>query len=177
MAAEVAEFGAGRIDVLVNNAGIQHVDPIEDFPIDKWNAIIAINLSSAFHTTAVALPRMRAAGWGRVVNIASAHGLRASEFKSAYVAAKHGVTGLTRSAALAYSSQGLRINSIHPGYVKTPILDNVEPATREALVGLHPMGRLGEPEEIAHAAAFLLSEGASFMTGSTLVIDGGYTAA
>src|SRR5690606_33418976 len=108
---------AGGCDILVNNAGIQHVAPVEDFPVEKWNAILAINLSSAFHTTATALPAMRAKGWGRIVNIASAHGLTASPFKSAYIAAKHGVVGLTKTVALETAGQGITCNAICPGYV------------------------------------------------------------
>ncbi len=114
---------AGACDILVNNAGIQHVAPIDEFPIDKWNAIIAINLSSAFHTTAVALPLMRKAGWGRVVNIASAHGLTASPYKSAYVAAKHGIVGLSKTVALETAGQGITCNAVCPGYVLTPLVE------------------------------------------------------
>ncbi|MDG1168929.1 MAG: 3-hydroxybutyrate dehydrogenase, partial [Sulfitobacter sp.] len=123
---------AGRCDILVNNAGIQHVAPIPDFPVDKWDAIIAINMSSAFHTTAVALPMMRAAGWGRVVNIASAHGLTASPYKAAYIAAKHGVVGLTKTTALETAKEDITCNAICPGYVKTPLVEKQIPDTAKA---------------------------------------------
>ncbi|KZY30188.1 3-hydroxybutyrate dehydrogenase, partial [Roseovarius sp. HI0049] len=128
---------AGRCDILVNNAGIQHVAPIQDFPVEKWDAIIAINLSSAFHTTAAALPMMREAGWGRVVNIASAHGLTASPYKSAYVAAKHGVVGLTKVTALETAQEPITANAICPGYVLTPLVEAQIPDTMKE----YDMGR------------------------------------
>ena len=176
-------------DILVNNAGIQHVAPIEDFPIDKWNAILAINLSSAFHTTAVALPRMRAAGWGRVVNIASAHGLRASEFKSAYVAAKHGIVGLSKVTALETAREAITCNAICPGYVLTPIVEKQIPdqmkthnMSREdviakVMLARQPSGQFATVEQIGGIAVFLCSAAAEQITGTTISVDGGWTAA
>lgn len=176
-------------DILVNNAGIQHVAPIEDFPIDKWNAIIAINLSSAFHTTAEALPRMRKAGWGRVVNIASAHGLRASEFKSAYVAAKHGIVGLTKTTALETAREDITCNAICPGYVLTPIVEKQIPdqmkthkMSREdviakVMLARQPSGEFATVEEIGGTAVYLCSPIAKQVTGTTISVDGGWTAA
>ena len=159
---------AGACDILVNNAGIQHVAPIDKFPADKWDAIIAINLSSAFHTTAVALPLMRTAGWGRVVNIASAHGLTASPYKSAYIAAKHGVVGLTKTTALETAEESITCNAICPGYIATEMVASMPEKVLEAVIGQIPAGRLGEPDEIARCVAFLASEDAGFINGSTI---------
>jgi 3-hydroxybutyrate dehydrogenase len=179
---------AGRCDILVNNAGIQHVAPIPDFPVDKWDAIIAINMSSAFHTTAVALPMMRAAGWGRVVNIASAHGLTASPYKAAYIAAKHGVVGLTKTTALETAKEDITCNAICPGYVLTPIVEKQIPdtmkeydMTREEvmeniILTRQPSKEFATVEQIGGTTAFLCSAAAAQITGTTISVDGGWTA-
>jgi len=179
---------AGGCDILVNNAGIQHVAAIEDFPVDKWNAIIAINLSSAFHTTAAALPGMKAAGWGRIINIASAHGLTASPFKSAYVAAKHGVVGLSKTTALEVAGKGITCNAICPGYVLTPLVEAQIPDTmkqynmdresvvRDVLLLRQPSRQFATVEEIGGTAVFLCSAAAAQITGTTISVDGGWTA-
>lgn len=179
---------AGACDILVNNAGIQHVAAIDEFPTDKWDAIIAINMSSAFHTTAAALPKMRAAGWGRVINIASAHGLTASPFKSAYVAAKHGVVGLTKVTALETAEENITANAICPGYVLTPLVEAQIPDTmekygmdrdtviREVLLERQPSKAFATVEQLGGTCVFLASESAAQMTGTTLSIDGGWTA-
>lgn len=178
----------GGIDILVNNAGIQHVDLIEDFPIDKWNAIIALNLSAVFHGTAAALPSMKQQKWGRIINIASAHGLVASVQKSAYVAAKHGVVGLTKVTALENAGLGVTCNAICPGWVRTPLVEkqiqamakdkglSVEDAARELLFEKQPSLEFVTPEQLGQAAVFLASDAAAQMTGTTLSIDGGWTA-
>jgi 3-hydroxybutyrate dehydrogenase len=182
----VARFGA--VDILVNNAGIQHVSPIEDFPVDKWNAIIAINLSSAFHTIRAAAPGMRAKGWGRIVNIASAHGLIASPFKSAYVAAKHGVIGLTKTVALELAEAGATCNAICPAYVKTPLVEAQIPdqmkahgmdrdtVIREVMLARQPTKQFVEASEIGATAVFLCSEAARQINGTAISVDGGWTA-
>lgn len=179
---------AGRCDILVNNAGIQHVAPIPDFPSDQWDRIIAINLSSAFHTTAAALPMMRQAGWGRVVNIASAHGLTASAFKSAYVAAKHGVVGLTKVTALETAGEGITCNAICPGYVLTPIIEaqipdqmkthnmSREDVIAKVMLARQPSGQFATVEQIGGTAVFLCSAAADQITGTTISVDGGWTA-
>lgn len=179
---------AGRCDILVNNAGIQHVAPIPDFPAEKWDAIIAINMSSAFHTTAAALPMMRKAGWGRVVNIASAHGLTASPFKSAYVAAKHGVVGLTKVTALETAEEKITSNAICPGYVLTPLVEAQIPDTmkeynlsrdevvRDVLLKRQPSKEFATVDEIGDTAVFLCSDAAAQITGTTISVDGGWTA-
>ena len=179
---------AGGCDILVNNAGIQHVSPIEDFPIDKWNAILAINLSSAFHTTAAALPGMKAKGWGRIVNIASAHGLTASPYKSAYVAAKHGVVGLTKTVALEVAGQGITCNAICPGYVLTPLVEAQIPDTmkqynmdrdtviREVMLLRQPSRQFATVEQIGGTTVYLCSSAADQVTGTTISVDGGWTA-
>jgi 3-hydroxybutyrate dehydrogenase len=179
---------AGSCDILVNNAGIQHVAPIPDFSVDKWNAIIAINLSSAFHTTAAALPMMRKAGWGRVINVASAHGLTASPFKSAYVAAKHGIVGLTKVTALETAEEKITANAICPGYVLTPLVEAQIPDTmkeygmdretviREVLLARQPSKEFATVEQIGGIAVFLCSQSAEQITGTTISVDGGWTA-
>lgn len=179
---------AGACDILVNNAGIQHVAPIESFPVDKWDAIIAINLNSAFHTTAAALPVMRAAGWGRIVNIASAHGLTASPFKSAYVAAKHGIVGLTKTTALETAEEPITANAICPGYVLTPLVEAQIPATmqeygmgreeviRDVMLARQPSKQFATVEQLGGTAVFLCSAAAAQITGTTISVDGGWTA-
>lgn len=179
---------AGKCDILVNNAGIQHVAPIPDFPVEKWDAIIAINLSSAFHTTAIALPMMRKAGWGRVVNIASAHGLTASPYKAAYIAAKHGIVGLTKTTALETAKEDITCNAICPGYVLTPIVEKQIPdtmkeydMTREevmenVLLKRQPSKEFATVEQIGNTATFLCADAAAQITGTTVSVDGGWTA-
>ena len=179
---------AGGCDILVNNAGIQHVAPIESFPVDKWNAILAINLSSAFHTTAAALPGMRAKGWGRVVNIASAHGLTASPFKSAYVAAKHGIVGLSKTVALETAGQGITCNAVCPGYVLTPLVEaqipdqmkthnmDRETVIRDVMLDRQPSRQFATVEQLGGTVVFLCSAAADQITGTTLSVDGGWTA-
>lgn len=172
----LAQFGA--LHLAFNNAGISGATKATaDMAPEEWQRVIDINLSGVQYAMAAQIPAMLAAGGGAIVNMSSILGLVGSARSPAYVAAKHGVTGLTRAAALAYSAQGVRVNSIHPGYVQTPLLAVLDDPMRAAMVARHPIGRIGQPEEIAHAALFLLSEGASFMTGSALVVDGGYTAA
>ena len=178
----------GRCDILVNNAGVQHVAPIDQFPAGKWDDIVAINLSSAFHTTAAALPIMRAAGWGRVVNIASAHGLTASPFKSAYVAAKHGIVGLTKTTALETAEEPITANAICPGYELTPLLEAQLPATMEkygmsrdeviekVILERQPSRKFATVEQLAGTCCFLCSEAAEQITGTTISMDGGWTA-
>jgi 3-hydroxybutyrate dehydrogenase len=177
----------GSVDILVNNAGIQHVAKIDEFPTEKWDAIIAINLTSAFHTTAAALPMMREAGWGRVVNIASAHGLRASPFKSAYVAAKHGIVGLTKVTALEAAGEGITCNAICPGYVLTPLVEAQIPdtmkeygmdrdtAVREVILARQPSKEFATTGQIGGTVAFLCSDDAAQITGTTISVDGGWT--
>ena len=179
---------AGACDILVNNAGIQHVAPIDEFPADKWNQILAINLSSAFHTTAAALPGMRAKGWGRIVNIASAHGLTASPFKSAYIAAKHGVVGLSKTTALETAGQGITCNAICPGYVLTPLVEaqipdqmkvhNMDRDTviREVMLLRQPSRQFATTEQIGGTVLYLCSPYADQVTGTTISVDGGWTA-
>ena len=179
---------AGRCDILINNAGVQHVAPIEGFPTAKWDAIIAINLSSAFHTTAVALPMMREAGWGRVINIASAHGLTASPFKSAYVAAKHGIVGLTKVTALETAREPITANAICPGYVLTPLVESQIPdqmkthgmdrdtVIREVMLERQPSKEFATTEQLGGTAIFLCSDAAAQITGTTISVDGGWTA-
>ena len=157
----------GRVDILVNNAGIQHVAKIEDFPVERWDAIIAINLTSAFHATRLALPAMKAANWGRIINVASTHGLVGSAEKSAYVASKHGVVGITKTAAMEYALDKIRVNCVNPGYIKTPMTDPTMAERHDALMTKVPMSRLGLPEEIAEAVVLMLSDKASFMTGAS----------
>ena len=184
--APLAEFGV--IDILVNNAGIQHVAPIDEFPPEKWDAIIAINLSSAFHTTRLALPAMKKKGWGRIINLASAHALVASPFKSAYVAAKHGIAGLTKTVALEVAEQGITVNAICPGYVRTPLVEKQIPETAKArgiteeqvindvMLSAQPTKEFVTVEQVAALAQFLCSDDAGSITGAILPIDGGWTA-
>ena len=185
---KAAEALGGPVQVLVNNAGIQHVAALEDFPVDKWNAVLAINLSSAFHTTAAALPGMRAREWGRVINIASAHGLTASPFKSAYVAAKHGIVGLTKVTALEVAGEGITANAICPGYVLTPLIEaqipdqmethgmDRETVIREVMLERQPSRQFATVEQIGGTAVFLCSPAAEQITGTTISVDGGWTA-
>jgi len=179
---------AGPCDILVNSAGIQHVAAIDEFPSEKWDAIIAINLSSAFHTTAAALPMMRENGWGRVINVASAHGLTASPYKSAYVAAKHGVLGLTKVTALETAQEPITCNAICPGYVLTPLVEaqipdtmekynmDRETAIREVMLTRQPSKAFATVEQLGGCATFLCSDAAAQITGTTLSVDGGWTA-
>ncbi len=179
---------AGACDILVNNAGIQHVAPVDQFPVEKWDAILAINLSSAFHTTAAALPLMRAAGWGRIVNIASAHGLTASPFKAAYVAAKHGIVGLTKTVALETAEEPITCNAICPGYVLTPLVEaqipdqmkahnmDRETVLREVMLLRQPSRQFATVEQLGGTTVFLCSEAATQITGTTISVDGGWTA-
>ena len=178
---------AGACDILVNNAGIQHVAPIDAFPIEKWDAIIAINLSSAFHTTAAALPKMRAAGWGRVINIASAHGLRASPYKSAYITAKHGIIGLSKTTALETAEEPITCNAICPGYVLTPLVEAQIPdqmkahgmdrdtVVRQVMLARQPSKEFATVEQLGGTCVFLASEAAAQITGTTISVDGGWT--
>jgi 3-hydroxybutyrate dehydrogenase len=180
--------GFGKLDILVNNAGIQHVSPIEDFPPDRWDAIIALNLSAAFHTTRSAFAAMKQAGWGRIVNIASAHGLVASPFKSAYVAAKHGVVGLTKTVALEGARHGVTCNAICPGYVWTPLVENQiadtalargisrEEVIETVLLAAQPSRRFATVEELGALAVFLCSDAGQSITGVALPVDGGWVA-
>jgi 3-hydroxybutyrate dehydrogenase len=178
----------GAVDILVNNAGIQHVAPVESFPEAKWDAILAINLSAAFHAIKAALPGMKARGWGRIVNIASAHGLVASPFKAAYVAAKHGIVGLTKVVALETAEAGITANAICPGYVWTPLVEKQiedqakshnlprERVVREVLLAKQPNKRFATVEEIGALTVFLASEAATSITGTALPVEGGWTA-
>ena len=178
----------GKVDVLVNNAGIQHVETIETFPIAKWDAIIAIDLSSAFHAMRAVVPEMKARRWGRIINIASAHGLVASPFKSAYVAAKHGLLGLTKTVALETAEHGITVNAICPGYVLTPLVRKQIPETakargiseeqvvRDVLLHAQPTRRFVTTEQVRALALFLCSDAAASMTGTALPIEGGWTA-
>ncbi|MFN3822743.1 MAG: 3-hydroxybutyrate dehydrogenase [Pseudorhodobacter sp.] len=179
---------AGACDILVNNAGIQHVAGIDEFPIDKWDAIIAINLSSAFHTTAAALPGMREKGWGRIINISSAHGLTASPYKSAYVAAKHGAVGLSKAVALETAGQGITCNAVCPGYVLTPLVEaqipdqmkshkmDRETVINKVMLARQPSGQFATTAQIGGTVAFLCSPAADQITGTTISVDGGWTA-
>jgi 3-hydroxybutyrate dehydrogenase len=185
---KLAEATFGRVDVLVNNAGIQHVAPIEEFPVDKWDAIIAINLSAAFHAIRAAIPGMKARKWGRIINTASAHSLVASPFKSAYVTAKHGLVGLTKTAALELATFGVTANCISPGYVWTPLVEKQIPDTmkarnltaeqvkRDVLLAAQPTKEFVTVEQVAALAVYLCSDAAAQITGANLSIDGGWTA-
>lgn len=180
---------AGKVDILINNAGIQHVAAVEDFPVDKWELLIAVNLNSAYHTIAAALPYMRKSGYGRIINIASAHGLTASPYKSAYVAAKHGIVGLTKTVALETATSGITCNAICPGYVMTPLVESQIPGTmaqypdmdresviREVMLKRQPSKEFATVEQIGGTAAFLCSDSAAQITGTTISVDGGWTA-
>jgi 3-hydroxybutyrate dehydrogenase len=179
----------GSVDILINNAGVQHVAPIDEFPLQKWDQIMAINLSSAFHAMRAAIPGMKAKGWGRIISTASAHSQVASPFKSAYVAAKHGLVGLTKTAALELAPHGVTVNCISPGYVWTPLVENQIPDTMRArgltrdqvindvLLSAQPTKQFVQPEEVAAVAVFLCTDAAKQLTGANISIDGGWTAA
>ena len=183
-----AEKTYGAVDILVNNAGIQHVAPIEEFPIEKWDQIIAINLSAAFHAIRAAIPGMKARKWGRIISTASAHSLVASPFKSAYVTAKHGLTGLTKTVALEVATLGITANCISPGYVWTPLVEKQIPDTMKArgmteqqvkqdvLLAAQPTKQFVTPEQVAALALYLCSDAAAQITGANIPIDGGWTA-
>ena len=185
---EMAKAELGSVDILVNNAGIQYVAPIEEFPTEKWDAIISINLSAAFHATRAAVPLMKDHGFGRIINLASAHALVASPFKSAYVAAKHGLAGLTKTVALEVAQHGITVNAICPGYVLTPLVDGQIPDTakarglseeevkRDVLLAAQPTKEFVTTEQIGALAVFLCSDAAASITGAILPIDGGWTA-
>jgi len=185
---KTAEKTFGSLDVLVNNAGIQFVSPIEEFPIDKWDQILAINLSAAFHAIRAAVPGMKSRKWGRIISTASAHSLVASPFKAAYVTAKHGIAGLTKTVALELATFGVTCNCISPGYVWTPLVEKQIPDTakargmteeqvkRDVLLAAQPTKEFVTVEEVASLAVYLCSDAASFVTGETLVIDGGFLA-
>ncbi len=178
----------GSVDILVNNAGIQHVSPIESFPPEQWDRVIAINLSSAFHTIRLTLAAMKENGWGRIINLASTHGLVSSPFKSAYAAAKHGIVGLTKTVALEAAQSGVTVNAICPGYVLTPLVEKQIPelarsrgisedaVKRDVMLQSQPTKRFVDVKEISALAAFLCSDAAASITGSALTIDGGCTA-
>jgi 3-hydroxybutyrate dehydrogenase len=180
---------AGQVDILVNNAGTQHVAPVDQFPVDKWNLIIALNLTAAFHTTRLAVPGMRAKGWGRIISTASAHSLVASPNKSAYVAAKHGIAGFTKTVALETATDGITANCISPGYVWTPLVEGQIPdqmasrhLTREqvmndVLLAAQPTKKFVTVDQVAALALFLCRDEAASITGANLSIDGGWTAA
>jgi 3-hydroxybutyrate dehydrogenase len=185
---ELARREFGGVDILVNNAGVQFVAAIDEFPVDKWQSIIAINLVGAFHTTRLCVPMMKSKGWGRIINIASAHALVASPFKSAYVAAKHGLLGMTKTVALEVAEHGVTANAICPGYVMTPLVQKQIPDTAKArgiseeavihdvLLAAQPTKRFVEVPEIAALTVFLASDGAASITGAALPVDGGWTA-
>jgi len=181
-----AEFGG--VDLLINNAGIQHVAPVDEFPVDKWNAILAINLTAAFHTTRLALPAMKAKGYGRIVNVASAHALVASPYKAAYVASKHGIAGFTKTVALEVAEAGITVNAVCPGYVLTPLVQKQIPDTakargiseeavvRDVLLAAQPTKRFVQVSEVAALALHLCSDAAASITGTVIPVDGGWTA-
>ena len=186
IAAMMADVGA--VDILVNNAGMQHVSPVEEFPPEKWDAVIALNLTAAFHTTRLAVPGMKAKGWGRIINTASAHSLTASPFKSAYVASKHAIAGFTKTIALELAQSGVTANCISPGYVWTPLVENQIPDTmaargmtreqvmRDVLLAKQPTKAFVQPEEVGAMAVFLCRKEAANITGANFSIDGGWTA-
>jgi 3-hydroxybutyrate dehydrogenase len=178
----------GRIDIVVNNAGIQHTAPVQDFPVERWDAILAINLSAAFHAIAAAIPQMKQQGWGRIVNIASAHGLVGSRHKAAYVAAKHGLVGLTKVVSLETAGSGVTVNAVCPGWVKTPLVEaqiealaaskkcTLQEATQELLGEKQPSLSFVTPEQLGGMVAFLCSPAADQITGTAIAVDGGWTA-
>ena len=186
MGEALAQFGS--IDILVNNAGMQHVAPIDEFPVDKWDRIIALNLTAAFHAIRLAVPGMKAKGWGRIINTASAHSLVASPNKAAYVAAKHGIAGLTKTVALEVARDGITVNAISPGYVWTPLVENQIPDTMKArgltreqvmndvLLAAQPTKQFVTVEQVASMALYLASDSGSGMTGTNVSMDGGWTA-
>ena len=181
-----ADFGG--VDILVNNAGIQHVCPVEEFPTAKWDAIIAINLSSAFHTTKMVVPYMKSKGWGRIINVASAHAMVASPFKSAYVASKHGIMGFTKTVALEVAEKGVTCNAICPGYVLTPLVEKqipdtakargmtIEQVKKDVLLAAQPTKQFVTTEQVAGTAIFLCSDSAASITGTNIMVEGGWTA-
>jgi 3-hydroxybutyrate dehydrogenase len=182
-----AETDFGSVDVLVNNAGIQHVAPVEEFPIEQWDAIIAVNLSAAFHTTRAAVPGMKGRRWGRIINVCSAHSLRASPFKSAYVSAKHGLAGFTKTVALELAETGITANAVSPGFVWTPLVEKQIPdlarsenigeaEAKRRVLSRQPTNRFVTVDEVAALAAFLASEEAQSITGANYTNDGGWTA-
>ena len=183
-----AQAALGGVDILVNNAGIQHVAPVEEFPTAKWDAIIAINLSSAFHATRMAVPYMKSKGWGRIINVASAHALVASPFKSAYVASKHGIMGFTKTIALEVAEVGVTVNAICPGYVLTPLVEKqipdtakargitVEQVKRDVLLAAQPTKKFVTVEQVAGTAIFLCTDAAASITGTNIMVEGGWTA-
>jgi 3-hydroxybutyrate dehydrogenase len=183
-----AQAALGGVDILVNNAGIQHVAPVEEFPTAKWDAIIAINLSSAFHATRMAVPYMKSKSWGRIINVASAHALVASPFKSAYVASKHGIMGFTKTVALEVAEQGITVNAICPGYVLTPLVEKqipdtakargitVEQVKRDVLLAAQPTKKFVTVEQVAGTAVFLCTDAADSITGTNIMVEGGWTA-
>lgn len=185
---EAVMAAAGPVDILVNNAGMQHVAPIEDFPVDKWDRIIALNLTAAFDTCRIAVPHMKAAGWGRIINVASAHSLTASPFKSAYVSAKHGLAGLTKTLALELATHNITANCISPAYVWTPLVENQIPDTMKArgmtreqvindvMLVRQPTKKFVQPSDIGAMALFLCRDEAQNITGANMTVDGGWTA-
>ncbi len=185
---EAMMAAAGRVDVLVNNAGMQHIAPVEEFPVDKWDTIIALNLTAAFDACRLAIPHMKAAGWGRIINTASAHSLTASPYKSAYVAAKHGLAGLTKTLALELATFNITANCISPGYVWTPLVENQIPATMaarnmtreqvidEVLLTRQPTRKFVQPGDVGEMAVFLCRDAAANITGANISMDGGWTA-
>ena len=178
----------GPIDILVNNAGIQHVCPVEDFPVEKWDQIIALNLSAAFHTTRLVVKGMKERGWGRIVNVASAHALVASPFKSAYVSAKHGILGLTKTVALETAEHGVTVNAVCPGYVLTPLVEKqipdtakargmtIEQVKRDVLLAAQPTKQFVTVEQVAGTTVFLCSDAAASITGTHIAVEGGWVA-
>ena len=185
---DAAQIQFGGVDILVNNAGVQHVSPVESFPVEKWDQILAINLTAAFHTTRLAIPSMTRKGWGRIINIASAHAIVASPFKSAYVAAKHGIVGFTKTIALEAAEKGVTVNAVCPGYVLTPLVEKQIPDTakargiteeqvkRDVLLAAQPTKQFVTVEQVAALVTFLASDLAASITGTALPIDGGWTA-